>query len=400
MKRVLFTVLSILIVLSTQNIYGCTTAVISGKYTKDGKPMLWKLRDTESFNNHVQYFVGAKYRYMALVNSDLTKETQVWGGYNSAGFAIMNSASYNTNLDNPSVFTDQEGIVMKLALETCASLTDFEQLLINLPKPMGLNANFGVIDADGGAAYYETDNNKFIKFDANDGAFAPNGYLIRTNFSFTGKKDIGYGFIRFETAEQLFSLADAQNDISVNRILNDFSRSMHHSLLNKDFLKDDMPSDKSDTKFINTGDFITRHGSASNIIIKGVEKGESPVETVMWVNIAFPLTTPIVPIWMDANGSLPKVVMSINNNNSFLTVHGLRLKDLLYSVKRSSGSKYMNIAPYVNKTDGGIKHFINKIEEPIFEKSIEVENGGYKSNDIINYYEWLDSYLTKKMTKY
>ncbi|MBU0560243.1 MAG: hypothetical protein KJ799_17120 [Bacteroidetes bacterium] len=56
---------------------------------------------------------------------------------------------------------------MKLALQTCESLEDFERLLTSLPKPMGLDANFGMIDAYGGACYYETGNYDFLKYDAN-----------------------------------------------------------------------------------------------------------------------------------------------------------------------------------------------------------------------------------------
>ena len=82
------------------------------------------------------------------------------------GFAIMNSASYNLNLQDTSKLKDNEGFVMKKALQSCATLQDFEALLKSLPKPMGVNANFGVIDANGGAAYYETSNYTFIKFNA------------------------------------------------------------------------------------------------------------------------------------------------------------------------------------------------------------------------------------------
>jgi len=113
MKKALLIIISLYLVCATINVSGCTTAVISGKYTKDGKPMLWKLRDTESFDNHVQFFVGSKYKYMALVNTDASRDSQVWGGYNSSGFAIMNSASFNTNSGDTCSFTDQEGVIMK-----------------------------------------------------------------------------------------------------------------------------------------------------------------------------------------------------------------------------------------------------------------------------------------------
>ncbi len=57
---------------------------------------------------------------------------------------------------------------------------------------------------NGGAAYYETDNFNFKKFDVNNPTVAPNGYLIRTNYSFAGEDNKGFGYIRFATASSLF----------------------------------------------------------------------------------------------------------------------------------------------------------------------------------------------------
>ncbi len=48
------------------SIFSCTTAVISGKYTKNGKPLLWKHRDTKSINNKIVHFKDGKYDYTGL----------------------------------------------------------------------------------------------------------------------------------------------------------------------------------------------------------------------------------------------------------------------------------------------------------------------------------------------
>ena len=93
---------------------------------------------------------------------------------------------------------------MKLALMTCATVSEFEELLKKLPKPLGVEANFGVIDAFGGAAYFETNNFYYTKFDVNDVKIAPKGYLIKTNFSFSGDTTKGFGFIGYETALESF----------------------------------------------------------------------------------------------------------------------------------------------------------------------------------------------------
>ncbi|MDE5759676.1 MAG: hypothetical protein K2I11_01630, partial [Bacteroides sp.] len=48
----------------------CTSAVVSGKVTPDGRPLLWKNRDTDYLRNHVAYVKGEKYDFIADVNSD------------------------------------------------------------------------------------------------------------------------------------------------------------------------------------------------------------------------------------------------------------------------------------------------------------------------------------------
>jgi len=165
----------------------CTTAVISGRGTPDGRPLLYKHRDTGTLENVMVYDESGRYSFIGLANAG--DRSQIWAGSNSSGFAIMNSASYNLNADTSS-FRDQEGEVMKLALQSCASLEDFETLLTSMTRPLPVEANFGVIDARGGAAYYETGNDGYTKIDANDPVTAPHGYIIRTNYSVTGKDGI------------------------------------------------------------------------------------------------------------------------------------------------------------------------------------------------------------------
>ncbi len=83
-------------------------------------------------------------------------------------------------------------------------------------RNLGVEANFGVIDANGGAAYYETDNFKFIKYDANDPSVAPNGYLIRTNFSVAQR----IRYIRYATAEN----QTKKEKLSFEFLINDVPR--------------------------------------------------------------------------------------------------------------------------------------------------------------------------------
>ena len=142
-------------------VQACTVAVISGDVTVDGRPLLWKNRDSSFFENEVAFFHGPRYDFIGVINKNDT--TQVWMGENTAGFAIMNAES----LDQPGDSIDTEGFFMKKALGVCATLQDFELLLRQTNRTgRGTKANFGCIDAKGGAAFYETGNKSFVKIDS------------------------------------------------------------------------------------------------------------------------------------------------------------------------------------------------------------------------------------------
>ena len=145
----------------------CTSAIVSGKLTANGRPLMWKNRDTNDLNNRVERIMGhdGLMEFVALFDARDLQDTAAWMGFNEAGFAIMNTASYNLNGNDGVKNMDREGELMRYALERCKTVDDFEQVLKTLPKPLGVEANFGVIDAAGNGAYFETGNYKYVKFD-------------------------------------------------------------------------------------------------------------------------------------------------------------------------------------------------------------------------------------------
>ncbi|HDP76004.1 MAG TPA: hypothetical protein ENN49_09070 [Bacteroidales bacterium] len=138
MKR--YVLLLALILLAAQA-FACTTAIISGKATPDGRPLLWKHRDANDFNNKIVFEAGARFRYLALINSN-DPERQAWAGANSAGFAIMNSASYNIKPKTDSTKVgDLEGHIINLAPGRCATITQFAIMWVKLgfqPAPVAI----------------------------------------------------------------------------------------------------------------------------------------------------------------------------------------------------------------------------------------------------------------------
>jgi len=380
------------------DIWSCTTFIISGKNTPDGKPILFKNRDTGTLDNAIVFFSDGKYQYIGIVDAKESWKKEVWGGFNSAGFAIMNSAAYNNNTGDTTKFADQEGVVMKLALASCATLADFEKMLTDLPKPLGVDANFGVIDASGGAAYYETGNYGFKKIDANDPALAPYGYLIRTNHSFTGTVDAGGGYIRYAAASEALNIAAAQKKFEPQYLLNNISRNLNHSLT-KVNLRADLPLDNRNAEFRNFEDFIPRFSTASVIMVVGAAKGEDPSAAMAWMVAGFPLTTVAVPVWVSAGKDIPRVVNLKDDMHAPLCDAAMKLKGQLFPISRGSGSKYINVAALINADNTGIMQRLEPVENEIFNKTAELmasmPSGKAKNEKIRAHYDWLDGYISQ-----
>lgn len=196
--------LVVLLIWSMFPALGCTSVIISGKVRADGRPVMMKHRDTRHQSNDIRWFQGEKYSFIGLVDTDGPMTREVWAGTNSAGFSIMNTATYDLKEDDvPSSEMDREGFVMFRALEVCATVADFEHFLDTLGRPMGVEANFGVIDAQGGAVYYEVDNWRIRgRYDVNE---EPSGYRVVTNFTWSGRQKDRKGVERYHKACTLLS---------------------------------------------------------------------------------------------------------------------------------------------------------------------------------------------------
>jgi hypothetical protein len=397
MKKSYSLLLVILLATHVSVVEACTTFIISGKHTSDGRPLLYKHRDTGTLDNALVWFNDGKYDYIGLVNSSRDWNSELWGGYNSAGFAIMNSAAYNNNVGDTSKMIDQEGVLMKLALQRCASLADFEKLLNDLPKPLGVDANFGVIDASGGAAYYETGQYGFKKIDVNDPAVAPFGVVIRTNHSFTGDPSVGSGYIRYASASEALHLVVSLKRFDPQYLINSLSRNLTHSLT-RDNLREDLPANNLTPDFRFFEDFIPRNSSASVILVVGVGEGEDPANTMMWSVVGFPLTTVAVPVWLSGGKNLPAIVSMKQNLHSPLCDAGMLLKNRCFPVTRGSGKKYIDISVLLNREENGIMQLLEPIENEIFSRTAalmaSLPAGKQRADMIQSHYKWIDTYIS------
>ena len=373
----------------------CTSFIISGKHTPDGRPVLYKNRDTDNMNNALVYFRDGVYDYIGLVNSDSTWKSMVWGGYNSVGFAIINTAAYNNNVGDTSRISDLEGILMKKALQNCRTLADFEVLLDTIKKPAGVDANFGVIDAEGGAAYYETGNYRYIKYDANDPNVAPDGFLVRTNHSVSGDYSRGLGHIRFNTATTALRNAFKEKKLSAEELINCISRNLSNSLTGDDLSVNIPEGNKPEYRFFL--DFIPRRSTSAVIMIVGAKDDNDIPGAMMWTILGFPPVSVAIPVWISAGEHLPAAVSFRDNLHAPLCDAALKLKEDCFPLRTDGGQNYINLTAVINRRKTGYMQMLKPCEETIFKKANTLENGlkdGTKTKeDIIALYGWLDDYL-------
>ena len=276
MRRI--TIFVLLVALMMPQIEACTSAVVSSRASATGRPLLWKHRDTGAKNNFLERVeaTDTTYGYVGLFNGGDSLLREAWMGANDCGFAIMNTASYNLVPDT-AVVKDREGVVMAHALGVCATVDDFARLLDSLPRPMGVQANFGVIDAYGGAAYFETYDTGYRRFDAGD------GLIVRTNFSMSGTAGEGYGYIRYNTARQLIAEADS---ITPALFTEGLSRSFYHSLTGCDYLA-------TDERYVVDRDFIPRDISTASIVVEGVNSPDDIAMMTLWSALGYPPCAPV-----------------------------------------------------------------------------------------------------------
>lgn len=381
--------------------YACTTAVISGKATKDGRPMLWKNRDTWAINNKIVIFTDGKYKCTGLVNSKDKKGNSIWIGYNSAGFAIMNSASYNLNNDTIKQ-TGLEGHLMKKALQNCATVDEFEKMLNDMPQPRRLEANFGVIDAKGGAAYFELGNFKVIKFDANDQAVAPNGYLIRTNYSFMGIPGKGGGYIRYVSTQKVLENAVDNGGITIKTIMQQATKNLHHSLTGTN-LWDYVSLPEGHQKMVWFRDYVPRTGSSSSCMVQGVKPGMNAKFTTMWTDLGWPLASVTIPVILNKDNTLPTVLQYDKKlKDAPLCHYALILKDRCFTYKWGTSSKYyMNVNALLNADNTGIVQVLEPLDNRLIAEGKAtilkwIKKGNISQKELNAFYEETD----KKVRSY
>lgn len=352
----------------------CTSAIISGRLNPSGRPLLWKHRDTSSVDNKVEYVApdASGFGYTGLFNASDRSLRECWTGFNSEGFAIMNTASYNIKNDNvPAKDMDKEGLVMTLALRKCRTVDDFEQLLLDLPRPMGVEANFGVIDATGAGAYFETNNNSFVRINLEA---SREGMLVRTNYSHSGRPDEGFGFIREANALHFLRPAAASRSVTPEFLTETLSRSFYHNLMGRDM------AEGVEEGWIIDQDFIPRYKSCATIVIEGCVPGEAPahnagIEYVMWTGLGYPPCADIYPVVYGKDGVHPDLQGTEPDGHSKASDLSKKRRDEVFPMHFGNGDKYIDLSRLRNRQNTGYLQTIPKQNLQVYKKFRSLSDG-------------------------
>lgn len=317
------------------DVQACTSAIISAELNPAGRPILWKHRDTSATDNKVEYIAptDSTLGYVALFNADDKQLREAWMGMNEAGFAVMNTASYNLKDDKvKQKDMDKEGLVMTEALKRCRTVGDFAHLLDSLPRPMGAEANFGVIDAYGDGAFFETNNHSYIRFNLKD---AKDGMLVRTNYSHAGRPNEGYGFVREANAECLLDPYAERKEVTPELLTETLSRTFYHDGKKEDFTL-------SENKALYDQDFIPRYKSTATIAIEGcqpipkdsvADPGIMKEQFIMWTGLGYPPVSRIRAVRCSEEGVDPDLRGSLPNGHSRLGDEAVRKRNEIFKLK-------------------------------------------------------------------
>ena len=302
----------------------CTTAIVSAEASGTGRPLLWKQRDAGDDFNTLAYVRGEKYGFTALFQTSDKERQNAYAGINEAGFAVTNNLSYNLRPESQGVAGTRNGALMTRALGSCRLVDDFQALLESMERPMRLSANFAVMDAEGGAAYFEVSDTAFVRFDVPKG-----GYLFRTNYSLSGDPGRGRGFARYATMTDRMAKA--------HRLTPEFLLETGRSFVNV-LEGGDALSGRRDG-YLYEHDFIPRSTTTASIVIEGVAPGEDPASGLMWCAPGYTPACYAIPVWVAAGDRLPSVLTGDAPANRLAVQYKAALRTLDWD------SKYVEVKP-------------------------------------------------------
>lgn len=341
----------------------CTIGVFSGRATTDGRPILWKNRDVTNAVQKFCYYAPTccpgETTLAFVANAYSADTSRVYMGLNEAGFGIINANSYN--LGDYMIDGVDDGRIIRMALESCRTLADFEHIL-DLTSVEGRKDcwNFGAIDAFGHAAMYESANQRYVKYDADDSLNEADGVIIRATFSLSGDGNHD-GLPRYKRAIHLVRERLSQQPVDVPFILQTLARDLVNPLDDPYPLPYDRSQNGKPSGFILTRDVtINRDISRSCAVIRGVAAGQDTRLATVYGMIGPPVISVAYPMWVQG-GSIPLMLNAGSEVPMYQYMARHRLK--LYPLR--GDPYYLNTRHLIGKNGIGIYTYTLPLETEI-----------------------------------
>ena len=335
----------------------CTATIISRKIAETERPILLKHRDiSSSLNKHrgnrIEYQSSVRFGkkgIISVVDSHSLDERSSLCGMNVAGFAIINTATYNLGTRDYNNQIAPSKLMYK-ALAECENVIEFGQMLERIACKM-MPANYGVIDKDGNAFYYEVGQVSWTRIDVNN---IKDDYITFTNFSQSGNRNNRIGLERCVTATAIMNeIIEREKIITPRSLFNNISRSFRSEFINIDLKKQDNPF----------GDYFI---DGSFIPLKTTTFSAAFQRGVAWIMLGYPPISVVVPVLM--NRELPLFVCkSKESQTAEICNKSFELKKRIFDINVGEGNRYFNFNLLYNTTGTGYMQQIEELEDWMYE---------------------------------
>ncbi|RJP78022.1 MAG: hypothetical protein C4524_07295 [Candidatus Zixiibacteriota bacterium] len=339
-------------------VFASTVALVGGSATPDGRALIMKLRDnSDNANQEYVYNNSGPYAYVGITYSGVTD--QCWGGVNTAGFGINDSNAHNFN--DPVPGPDDDGIIIRLALRTCATLEEF-QAIMDSTNVTGRTrtANYGVVDSTGRGAFFEASAYSYTRYDLDDSTAAPHGFMVRANFAYSGGT-YHLGQHRHDRAMALMDSAWAGGFLNHNFMTQVVQRDLVNEYIDPYPLPFQGREGLMPYGLMHSHDAINRDITRSGYVIQMAAPGEDPLLCTLWALVGEPIATAALPLWVKA-GSVP--VEFDGPNGSLLCQRAIQLTNYLY--QRNVAGDALDTWRLVDERGQGWLPFLTALESQGF----------------------------------
>jgi len=284
-------------------------AVVSPVSSSGNRPMLWSNRESD---HHIQlyFFHGRHYDFIGVIENNDT--SRVFMGMNTAGLALVYTNAFDQNSDS----STDNGKFTKSALGSCGKIDDVRELL----QTYNTNANFGCFDGYGLCAVFETGPGVLKKYDTDDSTEAPDGFLVRANFSFSGSKDIPGTSWRYHRVCELLRGAVQSHNLDDKYIIQHIARDLKSPDMAPYPLPCEQKFGNAPKGFVKTDASINQYRTVAGAVFQGVSKQNNVAPAFLWIIPGEPLCGVAVPLWPQCS-NIPKELTgkSISNMSQLVS---------------------------------------------------------------------------------